>query len=134
MNLFGSGRQRGTGPPGSSEYQLHCAVVDTCKRWLSDGWIFFHAPNGEHRSKATAAKLVRMGVLPGLPDLCYLGPRGEICWIELKARAGRLSEAQAAVAAHLVAAGHGYLCSSDYRDVIETLKGWGVVRACISVQ
>jgi hypothetical protein len=30
---------------------------------------------------------------------------------------------QAAVVSHLVAAGHGYLCSSDYRDVIETLKG-----------
>ena len=23
--------------------------------------------------------------------------------------------------------GHGYLCSSDYRDIVETLKGWGVV-------
>jgi hypothetical protein len=33
----------------------------------------------------------------------------------------RLGEAQAAVAAHLVAAGHGYLCSNDFRDVIETL-------------
>jgi hypothetical protein len=30
--------------------------------------------------------------------------------------------------------GHGYLCSSDYRDVIETLKGWGVVRSGIHVQ
>jgi hypothetical protein len=27
-----------------------------------------------------------------------------------------------------------YLCSSDYRDIIETLKCWGVVRACIRVQ
>jgi hypothetical protein len=25
-------------------------------------------------------------------------------------------------------------CSSDYRDVIEVLKGWGVLRAGISVQ
>jgi hypothetical protein len=27
-----------------------------------------------------------------------------------------------------------YHCSSDYRDVIETLKGWEVLRAGISVQ
>jgi hypothetical protein len=36
-----------------------------------------------------------------------------------------LSEAQAAVMHHLESVGHSYLCSSDYRDVIETLKGWG---------
>jgi hypothetical protein len=30
--------------------------------------------------------------------------------------------------------GRGYLCSSDYRDVVETLKAWGVLRAGISVQ
>jgi hypothetical protein len=35
---------------------------------------------------------------------------------------------------HLVAAGHGYLVSSDYRDVVETLKAWGVLRGGISVQ
>jgi hypothetical protein len=31
-------------------------------------------------------------------------------------------EAQAAVKRHLEQAGHGYLCSSDYREVVETLK------------
>ena len=67
-----------------------------------------------------------MGVVSGFPDLVFFGPRGQVCWIEFKSRNGRLSEAQAEVASHLVAAGHGYLCSSDYRDVIETLKGWGV--------
>ena len=45
-----------------------------------------------------------------------------------------LSESQIAAEAHLEAAGHGYHCSSDYRDVIETLKGWGVLRAGITVQ
>jgi hypothetical protein len=33
-----------------------------------------------------------------------------------------------------MAAGHGDLCSSDYRDVVDTLKGWGVLRGGISVQ
>jgi hypothetical protein len=32
------------------------------------------------------------------------------------------------------AAGHGYLCSSDYRDIVETLKGWGVLRGTFTVQ
>ena len=29
---------------------------------------------------------------------------------------------------HLEHTGHGYLVSSDYREVIETLKGWGLLR------
>jgi hypothetical protein len=33
LHLFKSRRQRGTLPPAPSEYQLHCAVVDTVKRW-----------------------------------------------------------------------------------------------------
>jgi hypothetical protein len=50
------------------------------------------------------------------------------------AERGRLSESQIAVKGHLTRAGHGYHCSSDYRDVIETLKGWGVLRSGIHVQ
>ena len=45
----------------------------------------------------------------------------------------RLSEGQIAVKGHLEAGGHGYNCSSDHRDVVETLKSWGVLRS-ISVQ
>ena len=37
--------------------------------------------------------------------------------------AGSVSGAQAEVAAHLMAAGHSYLCSSDHRGVVETLIG-----------
>ena len=46
----------------------------------------------------------------------------------------RLSEGQIAVKGLLEAGGHGYHCSCDYRDVIETLQGWGVLRAGISMQ
>ena len=75
--------------------------------------------------------LKRMGVVGGFPDLMFLGPHGEVCFVELKARGGRLGEAQPGMAAHLVAAGHGYLCSDDYREVVETLIRWGAVRSII---
>jgi hypothetical protein len=35
---------------------------------------------------------------------------------------------------HFLQGGHGYLCSSNYRDIVETLKGWGVLRSGIAVQ
>ena len=134
LHLFGGKRQRGIASPSPSEFQLHCAVADTGKRWLSDGWIFTHIASGERRDQVTAARLKRMGVTAGFPDLVFFGPRGQVCFVELKARNGRLSEAQTAVASHLVAAGHRYLCSNDYRDVIETLKGWGALRSIVNVQ
>ena len=31
-------------------------------------------------------------------------------------------------------AGHGYLCSDSFEDIVATLKDWGVVRTGISVQ
>ena len=80
------------------------------------------------------SRLKRMGVTAGFPDLIFFGVNGRVCCVELKARYRRLSEAQAIVRHHLEASGHGYLCSSDYRDIIETLKGWGVVRSGIHVQ
>ena len=74
-------------------------------------WIYTHIASGEKRDPVTAARLKRMGVVSGFPDLLFFGPRREVYWIELKARSGRLSEAQADVASHLIAAGHGYLAT-----------------------
>src|SRR4051812_16425507 len=42
LNLFRSRKQRGIAPPAPSEYQLHCMVVDTVRRWRMPGWIFTH--------------------------------------------------------------------------------------------
>jgi hypothetical protein len=64
----------------------------------------------------------------------FFGPHGQVCFVELKAQAGRMTDAQAAIAAHLIRADHGYLCSSDYRDVVATLKDWGVLRSGTHVQ
>jgi hypothetical protein len=45
-----------------------------------------------------------------------------------------LSDHQAAVKLHLEQARPRLSLSSDYRDVIEVLKGWGVLRSIVSVQ
>jgi hypothetical protein len=134
LHLFKSKRQRGTAPPSASEFQLQCAVVDIVRRWINPGWIFTHIPNGEKRDIVTAARLKRMGVQPGFPDLMFIGPPGRVCWLELKAKGGRLTEAQGAIASRLLGAGQGYLCSSDYTEIVDWLKGWGVLRSGIHVQ
>jgi hypothetical protein len=56
-----------------------------------------HVPNGEYRTKATAAQLQRMEVKPGVPDL--ICPKGCGKWkglaIEIKVRGARLRKEQA---------------------------------------
>ena len=82
LHLFKSRRQRGTAAPAPSEYALHCAVVDTIRRWIMPDWIYTHIASGEKRDQVTAARLKRMGVTPGFPDLALFGPHGEVCFIE----------------------------------------------------
>lgn len=140
LDLFKGKRQRGRKPPPAPEFSLHCMVADTCKRWLSPHWKFTHLPLGEHRDhrvnrygkrfSPTGVRLKRMGVTPGWPDFMFVGPQRSVFWLELKrTRNGRLSEDQAAMAAHLVACGFGYLCTSSYDDAIATLVDLGILRA-----
>lgn len=59
--------------------------------------LLYHIPNGEYRPKATAARLKDAGCKSGVPDLDLPVARGP--WhglrIELKAKGGRTSSAQA---------------------------------------
>ena len=92
LHLFKGKRQRGCAPPSPSEYQLHCAVADTLRRWIMPGWIYTHIASGEKRDQATAARLKGTGVVGGFPDLMFFGIKGEVCCVELYAEGGRLSE------------------------------------------
>jgi hypothetical protein len=71
LNLFRSRKQRGIAPPAPSEFQLHCAVADTIKRWIMPGWIYTHIASGAAVSEGmggicrTLTDLVHAG---GLPD------------------------------------------------------------------
>ena len=57
--------------------------------------FLFHVPN-ERSDKIQAANLKRMGVKPGVPDLCLTVPAGEYhgLFIEMKKTGGRTSDDQ----------------------------------------
>jgi hypothetical protein len=77
------------------EEALQVAVIDFLRLAMpaSEG-IYFHVPNGGKRSKIEAARFSRMGVLAGVPDLCFVLKGGRVGFIELKAGKGKASEAQ----------------------------------------
>jgi hypothetical protein len=67
LHLFRGRKQCGIAPPVASEYQLHCAVADTVRRWIMPGWIYTHIASGEKRDAVTAAWLKRMELHQAFP-------------------------------------------------------------------
>lgn len=85
--------------------------------------LIFHVPNGEDRSLATALKLKRMGVVPGVADfLCFKGPRRVA--IELKDEGGKQSIAQQVFEKRWTAEGgeyHVYNSLASFKLAIEAI-------------
>lgn len=82
-----------------TEHQIQCAFVDYTRiRALQDEiWaMWFAVPNGGFRFRTTAGRLKAEGAKSGVPDTFWPVMRGQFggLWIEFKAHAGRLSDAQ----------------------------------------
>ena len=76
-----------------------------------------------------------MGLQASWPDFQFAHMSGRFCFLELKReKSGRLSGEQIDIGTFLIAAGHGYLCTSSFDDAVATLKDWGVLRSGIHVQ
>ena len=108
------------------EEALHRAVADYL-RWVKPPALWLHIPNGEARSKATGARLKAMGVLPGAPDLMFVGHGGVTSFIELKAPGKYLSPAQKAFRDTVTSLGCQYAVARSVDDVAEALQSWGLV-------
>jgi hypothetical protein len=130
LHLFKGKRQKGDLPPPPLERELHIALADALRNGIAPGWLWSHLPFGEHRSKATAALLQRMGVNGGLPDFMFVG-RG-FAFIELKRQGGRLSAVQDAWGRALIGAGAHWLVTNDVRDALDWLRDRGIVRVRVS--
>ena len=115
--------------PPVLEFPKACVIADACRKFLVAGWKWTHLPFGEHRSKATANRLKRMGVMPGWPDYLFVSPSGKHHYVELKRVGGKLNDNQAEMKVFFLAAGVPYLLSNNVREVLVTLQSWGVLRA-----
>lgn len=76
-----------------SESDEQAAVVDYCRLKRIP---VYHIPNEGKRSYQTAAKLKRLGMSPGVPDLCIPVARGRYhsLYIEMKAKGGKPTKNQ----------------------------------------
>jgi len=76
-----------------SDIQIAC---NEYLNYLSNKYNFrhFHVPNEGKRSVQYHAKMKKMGLKSGCPDIIVEYPVGRILYIELKAPKGRLSDTQ----------------------------------------
>lgn len=118
-------------PLSPSEHDMQVAVIDWCRahegRWPALRSLYA-IPNGGHRHIATAKKLKKEGVRAGVPDLHLpiLGGRREYIglWIEMKAKGGRVSPAQAAWHKELTDYRHRVVVCWTAEDAIKAIKDY----------
>jgi len=143
LSLFKGKRQRGEGVPPPREFAIHCALADMIRRWIMPGWVWTHFPAGEarpavsyagRRVSITGFRLKRMGLNPGFPDFQFFSVEGPCAFLELKRQGQKLSDEQQEIAEALIAAGHLYLVTDDFKEAVERLTAWGVLRAGVAVQ
>jgi len=83
--------------------------------------LIFHVPSGEARDIATAMKLKRMGVVPGVADFLMFIPGCGIA-IELKEKSGMQSKAQKLFQKRWEACGNRYQIARsllEFKQIIE---------------
>ena len=100
-------------------------------QWLDEKGIFYcHVPNGEVRDWATARKLKRMGVKPGIPDILIFDPPPRLphiaTAIEMKAIDGKPPTKDQAEILALLAKRNWYPCVAyGHREAIDYLEAAG---------
>lgn len=107
------------------EYDFHRTVTAFLSRALGRDCFYFHPANGGWRKASEAGRLKAMGVIAGLPDLGVLY-NGRCVWLELKAKRGRVTSAQAYCHQRLEEAGSPVSVCTTLEDVAAALERAGI--------
>lgn len=83
--------------------------------------VVFHIPNGGSRDAREASNLKVQGVLAGVPDLCIVLPGGRTIWVEMKAKAGRVSLNQTGLHKLFIEMGHEVLTAYSAEEALALL-------------
>ena len=96
---------------------------------LRDGYLFHADGNGNFLHGSQASKKKLMGSRAGWPDLCFILD-GRIVWIELKAKAGTLSEAQIRVHEQMRARG----CEVHVVKAVDGPSAWEKIKGILELK
>ena len=120
-----STRKKVSGSQSESEIQIQ--IVELLKTVLKGDvlWTFFPAgeAGGGRSGKVRGARLKRMGLQPGWPDLQFLH-KGRYFGMEVKTKTGRLSTAQRRMHSLLEEQGVSVAVVRSINDVLERANEW----------
>lgn len=111
-----------------SEEDIHMTIV---KLLHSRGVLFFHTPNGSMARPHYRAKLAKLGVKKGVPDLIIVDPPPNKsdayhgAALELKRRGGRARPEQKRWLDDLAGRGWATAVTRGFEETVEKLKEWG---------
>ena len=112
-------------PPITKESDIQIACNQYLE-YLAKTYNFrhFHVPNEGKRSIYLHAKMKKMGLKSGCPDIIIEYPVGKILYIELKAPKGRLSDTQKlwAVQSEILGTPH-YVVKGEVSECLEVVGG-----------
>jgi hypothetical protein len=113
-------------PAKISEETIHVSILEWMRLVLPPGSLIWHTPNGGSRDVREAAKLKKMGVVPGIPDLVVFMDGAFAFSLEVKAQAGRLSAEQHGVHAVMRRLGFKVAVVRGIDEARQALASWGV--------
>lgn len=114
------------------ESRLQKAVVQVVRLTHLPGVLWFSVPNEGKRSVALGDELKRMGLRPGVADLCFI-VKGRAHFLELKSADGKQSKEQVAFEADCAIAGAHYAVAKDLDEAMAVLRRWSAIRGKDSV-
>jgi hypothetical protein len=110
------------------EDAIHAAIVEFLTIAGHSRLLYFHPANGSLVSPSARMYFARLGVYPGVPDLCFVLPDKTVAFMEIKREGGRLNEAQQAFQARCALLGLKYSICRSINDAEEVLSSWGALR------
>lgn len=116
-----------------TEAVIQATVVQHLEARGRPDMFWFHVPNGEHRHAATGAKLKKMGVKAGVPDLIIQLPSGTH-YLELKRNRGRISAVQSVTKVQIERAGGHWRIAYGLDDALRALEDIGAFAGGLSAR
>lgn len=89
--------------------------------------IWFHTPNGLPSTPRTIERFKRLGMRPGVADLCVI-VNGKAHFLEVKTPIGVQSKDQRAFELHCAAAGCDYKICRSLDEAKAILTGWNALK------
>lgn len=113
----------------SPEASLQMTVCEHLRLRGCDGLLYFHPCNEGKRSAAEGARLLKMGMLPGIADLVISIPGQPLSFLELKAKGEKQTPEQIAFGTWAIETGRRYAIANNIDAALAVLVEWGAMPA-----